>query len=133
VAGGDATGSSGGKAVALANTFDYYDITITINLIDGTDSISEDDIVIDYFGVTQDGDYLKNITSGYPVLDETNFEITTECYLAAIDANGYNVDGIGTFNKDTTPMLQDIFKFTAFSKSSTDEIIFEIKNRISRR
>lgn len=98
-----------------------------------SDTTSEGDIVIDDFKLSSSGDYYKDFTSGYPTVDETNFEITTESYLNSVEANGFLIDGIGTFNTDGTALMQDAFKFTQVSKSNTEELIFEIKNRFKRR
>jgi len=94
---------------------------------------SAGDIVIDDFKLASSGDYYKDFEVGYPTIDETNFEIVTESYLLSTDANGYNISGIGTFNTDGTVLMQDVFKFTAISKDSTEEIGFFVKNRLKRR
>jgi hypothetical protein len=130
VAGGD---PGNYRMVAISNSFDFYEIDITINVNNTSDTIAEDDVVIDNFVVSSETGEFKDFTSGYPIVDETNFEITNECYLTVLDANGFLINGLATFNKDSPEMIQDIFKFTSFSKSTTDELIFEIKNRITRR
>lgn len=96
-------------------------------------TLDTDEIIIDDFKLASTTDYFKDFTSGYPVIDETNFEITTESYLNSVEANGYLLNGVGTFNADTIPLMQDAFKFTAISKSNAEEIIIEIKNRLVRR
>jgi len=92
-----------------------------------------DEIIIDDFKLASATDYFKDFTSGYPTVDETNFEIVTESYLNSVEANGFLLTGVGTFNIDGTILMQDVHKFTAFSKSNSEELIFEIKNRLKRR
>jgi len=94
---------------------------------------SAGDIVIDDFKLASSTDYYKDFTSGYPTVDETNMEIVTESYLNSVEGNGFLINGVGTFNTDTSVLMQDAFQFTAISKSNSEEIIFEIKNRLKRR
>jgi len=94
---------------------------------------SAGDIVIDDFKLGSSDDTYKDFTSGYPTVDETNMEIVTESYLNSLEANGFLINGVGTFNTDTSVLMQDAFQFTGISKSNTDELIFEIKNRLKRR
>jgi hypothetical protein len=108
-------------------------LAIKLTFTATTDELAADEIIIDDFKLASATDYFKDFTSGYPVVDETNFEITTESYLNSVEANGYLLSGVGTFNADTTPLMQDAFKFTAISKSNSEEIIIEIKNRLVRR
>lgn len=108
-------------------------LAIKITLTDANKTIATDMIIIDDFKLASSDDYLRDFTAGYPTIDEITMESTTECYLTSTDANGYFIDGIGTFNTDSTPLMQDAFKYTGKSKSSSDEFIFVIKNRIKRR
>ena len=117
--------------------------TVTLNACDSlaikltytstSDTTSAGDIVIDDFKLASSDDVYSDFTSGYPTVDETNMEITTQSYLNSTQANGYNLNGVGTFNTDSTSLLQDVFKFTSISKSNTDELAFEIVNRLKRR
>jgi len=110
---------------------DSLAIKLTLTATSGT--LAAGDIVIDDYKLASSTDYYKDFTSGYPTIDETNMEITTECYLNSVEANGFLLTGVGTFNTDGTVLMQDEFKFTQISKTSSEEIIFEIKNRITRR
>lgn len=113
------------------NACDSLGIKLTFTAT--TDELEADEIIIDDFKLSSSGDYYKDLTSGYPTIDETNMEIVTESYLNSVEANGYLLSGIGTFNTDTTPLMQDAFKYTSISKTNTEELIFTIKNRLKRR
>jgi hypothetical protein len=108
-------------------------LAIKLTFTATTDELATDEIMIDDFKLASLTDYYKDFTSGYPTVDETNFEIVTESYLNSVEANGFLIDGVGTFNTDGTALMQDAFQFTAISKSNSEEIIFEIKNRLKRR
>lgn len=113
------------------NACDSLGIKLTFTTT--TDELEADEIIIDDFKLASSGDYFKDFTSGYPTINETTFEIETESYLNSIEANGYLLTGVGTFNTDTTPKMQDAFKYTAISKTNTEELIFTIRNRLKRR
>lgn len=117
--------------IVTDNACDSLGIKLTLTAT--TIELAADEIIIDDFKLSSTGDYFKDFTSGYPTIDETNMEIVTESYINSVEANGYNLTGIATFNKDSTPLSQDIFKYTGISKSNSEEIIFVIKNRLKRR
>jgi hypothetical protein len=98
-----------------------------------SDTIAEGDIITDDWKLASSGDYYSDSETGFPTIDENTNTATIKCYLNSVQAVGYNVSGIGTFNEDSTEKMQDVFKFTPQSKSITDEIAFYIKNRIVRR
>jgi hypothetical protein len=75
-------------------------------------------------------DYVKDFVSGYPTFDYSNGEVTIRCYLSTSEANGNDINAIGIFNEDSSPLMSFVSKFTAESKSSSDEFVFVIKNRI---
>ena len=106
---------------------------VKITFTDTSDTLAEGDVIIDDWKLASSVDYLKAFETGYPSIDETKLEATVKCYLNSVQANGYNINSIGTFNEDTTKKMQDVFKFTAQSKSNTDELSFKIYNRLVRR
>jgi len=91
------------------------------------------DIIIDDFKLVSSGDYYKNIESGYPTVDEVNFEINEKYYLNTVEANGFNISGIGDFNTDVAVLMSSAYKFTSQSKSNTDEFAFYLRKRLTRR
>ena len=62
--------------------------------------------------------------------DETNNEVTIRCLINSVQANGFNINGFGIFNDDGTLLMHSEDTFTSVSKSSTDEIVFIIKDRL---
>lgn len=98
-----------------------------------SDTLDAGDVITDDWKLASSGDYYADFETGYPSIDESTFTATTKCYLNSVQAVGYNISGIGTFNEDGTEKMQDVFKFTPQSKSITDEVAFYIYNRVVRR
>ena len=98
-----------------------------------SDTIAAGDVITDDWKLASSTDYYDTFESGYPSLDENTFTATTKCYLNSVQAVGFNISGLGTFNDDGTEKMQDVFKFTPISKSITDEIAFYVYNRLVRR
>lgn len=88
------------------------------------------DFIMDDWKVASSGDYFKAIDSGYPTFDTANKEVELRFTVLTTDANGYDINGLGVFNDDGTPVMAEEDTFTAESKSSTDEFVFIVKNRI---
>ena len=76
------------------------------------------------------GVYLKDFVTDYPSIDLTNNEITTRCYLNSLEANGNDINAVGIFNEDSSPLLFSEDVMTAESKSNTDEFAYIIKDRL---
>ena len=89
------------------------------------------DLIMDDWKVASSDDFLKDVVSGYPTIDEANFETTMRGFLATTDANGYDINGFGWFNKDGTPKLHSEDTYTAESKSETDEFVYITVDRIT--
>ena len=51
--------------------------------------------------------------------------------MASTEANGFNLNGHGAFNTDSTPLMEGVDQFTTESKTDTDEIIFTTKNQFT--
>lgn len=90
---------------------------------------SAGDIIMDDLKLVSSDDYTKAFTSGYPILTENTGQAEIRCDVSSVEANGYNLSGIGIFNTDDTVLMESADSFTNESKSSTDEFIFTIKNR----
>lgn len=88
------------------------------------------DFVYDNIVVASSDDYLQTFVSSYPIFDYTANETTIRCYLTSVEANGYNLNTIGYFNTDGSPIMSDIDVFNDESKTFNDEFIFIRKNRI---
>jgi hypothetical protein len=77
-----------------------------------------------------ESDLVKDYISGYPTIDETSFEVETRCQLVSTEANGFDLNGFGNFNKDASILLSGEDTFTAESKSNTDQFTFIVKDRL---
>lgn len=76
------------------------------------------------------GVYTKSFVTGYPSINLTTNEVTTRLYLNSLEANGNDIDSVGLFNEDTAPLMLSQDYMRAESKSSTDEFIYVIRDRI---
>lgn len=81
--------------------------------------------------VNINGGDTKAFVSGYPTLDETNLQVTIRCFLNTLEANGNDISEFGLFNADTTPKMYSRAVFTALNKSSTVEITFVQKDKLT--
>lgn len=105
-----------------------FQIRIETNVL--TDTFAAGDVVYDLLRQWQESDISGSYVAGYPSLDYINLEATTRIYLTSTMANGFNISGLGLFNEDSSPLMLSEDTFTAESKSSTDEFVFLIKDRI---
>lgn len=109
-------------------TLNNFAIIITTN--NATDEFAEGDIIYDLLRQWVVADYYKDFVSGYPTIDLTNLEATQRGYLNSLEANGFNLNGEGTINEDTTKLMGSESTYTELSKSSTDEVAFISVDRI---
>ena len=103
---------------------------IAIDTNNAADTFVAGDVIYDLLRQWQLSDLIKSFQSGYPTFDYVNNEVEIRCYLNSLEANGFTVDSLGIFNEDTSPLMAGADDFTDESKSSTDEFIFIIKDRI---
>ena len=85
---------------------------------------SAGDFIMDDWKVSSSDDFFKVVVTNYPIFNETNKEVTMRAFLSTVEANGYDINGFGWFNTDSTEKLFSIDEFTAESKSDTDEFVF---------
>ena len=81
-------------------------------------------------GVNINGGATKSFVSGYPILDETNMQVTIRCFLNTLEGNGNSLTEFGLFNADGSPLMYSHSVFTAISKTTDNEISFVQKDRI---
>jgi len=122
-----ATADSTTGAPALG-AMDYSFIQLTTDL--AADTIAADRIFMDDWKIASADDFIKTYVSGYPTVDETNFEIEIRGQLLSTEGNGYDINGFALFNADGTPLMHSEDTFTAESKSSTDQFTFIVKDRL---
>ena len=119
--------TSNGKKVFLNRAYkatpDYAQPTqFKVGITNATPNVADTDLT--------DAKLTKNIDSNYPVFDETNNEVEIRCTVATTEANSNDIDGFGIFNEDTSPLMLSEDTFTAESKTSEDELLFIVKDRI---
>jgi hypothetical protein len=122
------TGLTQGAGGAPGGVLDKVILTITTALAATTFSAGE--CVWDLLRGWATTDLVKNYVSGYPTIDETNFEVETRCLLLSTEANGYDINGFANFNDDGTILMSGEDTFTAESKSDTDQFTFIVKDRL---
>lgn len=88
-------------------------------------------IIIDDIRVASSDDFIKSFESGYPSLDETNFEATVRCLLLSTEANGQEISEFGLFNTDATPLMFSRATFTPITKDDSTQIIFVEQDSLS--
>lgn len=106
-------------------------LVIKLTFTGATDELAADEVIIDDFKLAPLSSYFKDFDSTN--INETAFEVTSECYLNSVEANGFLLNGVGTFNTDATALMGDVFTFTGISKTLNEELSLRIKNRIVRR
>jgi hypothetical protein len=109
-------------------TLDYMAVLVRTN--NAADTFIAGEVVYDLLRQWTASDLIQGYVTGYPAFDYTLNEVTIRAYLNSIQANGFNINAIGLFNEDATPLMTDESVIAENSKSSTDEYAFIIKNRI---
>ena len=107
---------------------DYLEILITTN--NTTDVWVEGDVVFDLLRQWEESDLIKDFESGYPDINLTNIEVTTRSYINSLEAIGFNIDALTSWNKDTTKKITSISKFLPESKGDSDEFAFIEVDRV---
>ena len=119
---------AGGPPSGVLNEF-VIEVT-TANATDEFNVAVAGELVYDLLRQWATSDLVKNYVSGYPTIDETNFEVETRCLLVTTEANGFDLNGFGNFNDDSTILLSGEDTFTAESKADTDQFTFIVKDRL---
>jgi len=76
------------------------------------------------------GSDTANFVSGFPTFDTANKEVTVRGRVTATQANGNMISEVATFNSDASEDIDVHATFTGISKTSSEEIVFIITNRI---
>lgn len=112
----------------ISGDIDEFQVTLTTS--NDSDTWGEDEVVIDLLRQWERSDYFKDFEEGYPSINLSNYEVSMRSYLNSIEANGYNIDSIGLWNKDDTEKLTGVSVFLPESKSETDEFAFIEVDRV---
>ena len=76
------------------------------------------------------GVYFANFSAGYPVIDETNLQVTIRGFINSLQANGNNLSEFGIFNSDGTKKMVSRCTFTPITKTDQIEISFVEKDKL---
>jgi len=107
---------------------DYFRITITKS--SASDTFAEGDLVYDLLRQWEASDTVKDFIVSSPTLDYVNNEATVRTTLSVLEANGYLINALGYFNKDTNVKMDSVDVFDSDSKSSTDIFTFVAVDRL---
>ena len=125
--------TNSGLKIALNRTFktnpDYLAPT-KFKVGTGTTTPTSSDTDVESV-VTINGGNTKSFVSGYPVLDETNFQATIRCLLDTTEANGNSLTEFGLFNEDASPLMFSRTVFTAISKTTSVQVSIIEKEKYS--
>lgn len=80
--------------------------------------------------VNINGSQTKTFVTSYPVLDETNFQVTFRCLVNSTEANGNTLTEFGIFNNDSTKLMWSRTTHTAVTKSSSIEVTYVEKDKL---
>lgn len=121
-----------GKKIVMHRTFEsaptltaprYFKVGTGTN----TPSLVDTDLQT---AITIGGATKKAFVSGYPVLNDSNLEITTRCILLSTECNGNNITEFGIVNNDTSPLLFSRSVFNSITKTASVQVIFVEKDLI---
>lgn len=112
----------------VSGSIDTFIIEVTTN--NAGDEFAAGELVYDLLRQWAVADLTKTYETSYPTIDETNFEMETQCVLSSVQANGFDLNGFGLVNTDGTVLFHSEDTFTAESKSDTDQFTFIVKDRL---
>jgi len=113
----------------VSGDIDTFIIEIVTN--NATDEFVAGDVVYDLLRQWDEDDLYQTFDSGYPSIDEINFEITYKTTINANQAAGFVIDSQGTFNADTSEVMVGESSFDEDGKTVDDEFVFITKERFS--
>lgn len=106
----------------------WFQIRVTTN--DATDEFVAGDVVYDMLRQWTYDDTVKEFETGYPILDSSLLNATTQCFVSSVLAVGFNIDSIITVNEDTVPKAFNKALTEVESKTDFEEFIFEIVDEL---
>jgi hypothetical protein len=122
------SGLTNGAGGPPSGTINECVILITTNI--STDAFITGDVVYDLLRQWAAADVLGSYSSGYPSFNTSSKQVTIRCYLNSLQASGFLINSLGLFNEDTAPKSMNLAKFSAESKSDSDEFAFVMVNRV---
>ena len=82
--------------------------------------------------ITIAGNPTKLFYTGYPLIDETNLQVTMRSVVATTECNSNTITEYGSFNKDASPKIFSRLVHTGIAKTSSIQIIYIEKNKIKQ-
>lgn len=116
-----------GKKILLNRGFKAspnYTVPSLFKVGTGTTAPTVTDTDLQAAVIISGGNTTKAFATGYPILDETNLQITIRTILLTTDANGNSLTEFGIFNSDTSKLMSSRAVFTAITKTSSVQVIF---------
>lgn len=115
------------ETLTVGTPVDTFIIEVTTN--NATDEFIAGDVLYDLLRQWAISNLLKVEDSGYPIIDLTALTIAHRATISSVEANGFILNGFGTFNQDATPKLEGIDAFDSESKGDSDQFIYTAKNK----
>jgi hypothetical protein len=110
----------------VESPIDTFIIEITTN--NATDTFVAGDVVYDLLRTWDLADTLVSFDTGFPSINYTKNQATIEVTLTVSMANGFDLNAAAFWNEDTTPLLYSAHKYTAKSKTDTEEFKYQVRD-----
>jgi hypothetical protein len=121
----NADGTTGSPTIASC---DYTFVQLTADA--SATTWSAGDFIMDDIKLVSSGDYILSLSSGYPVLDETNLQATFRATLNTLQANGYPLREFGLFNTDSSRIMVSRSVHTEIDKTNQVEVSYVEKDKL---
>lgn len=125
--------TNNGHVIAINRTFNAspaYTAPTKFKVGTGTNTPTITDTDLQTAVIIAGGVTTKTFVTGYPTMDNTNFNATVRALLLTTDANSNSLTEFGLFNTDGSPLCFSRAVFTAISKTNTVQVIFTEKDTI---
>lgn len=108
-----------------------YTAPSLIKVGDGTTTPTTSDTDLDNAVELTAGVSYANFSSGYPLLDESNFTATVRAFITSLQANGESLSEFGIFNSDATKKMLSRTVHTVITKTSAVEVSYVQKDKLA--
>lgn len=125
--------TNSGLKISLNRTFKAspdYTIPSVYKIGTGTTTPAVSDTDVET-GVNINGGATKTFVTGYPILDETNNQVTFRCLLLTTEGNINTLTEFGIFNTDGSPLMYSHAVHAAINKTTSIQISYVEKDRYS--
>lgn len=108
----------------VGSPIDTFIIEVTTN--NSTDTFIAGDVIYDLLRQWASSDLIKSMDTNFPSYNSSTKEVSSQASLGLSEANGFPISEVLVENADGTGWSRDTF--TAFSKSSSEELKFSQKD-----